>query len=407
MTELGSMRMAFCAGRAVALTAGAVRGVRGCAVGRAAIRDASTATARNATTRRAGGGSSLDNSMTPTIHDDAEIWEKAVRKLRGRLMPPPGGRSPRRSKSMQFVAWHGSALDAGAAGAHAGPRGAAPAESQGVRERRARSARVEIDAATLLPQDDDERRLRQHRRRAAVSPSFIEQYVTAARTDRGSQAVGDAGPRPKPDVQEPDPRRRIRLDDRRRAAASHRRPAARHARRHRREALFPGRRRVPSSTSPTWRQALWVYNMEFENTLIVDARRQQVLRNGHRRRGGHEGHRPGSGPGGRRDQRAPEEHPFHGDRRPAQSRRHVPAPHASRSPRTGCTLQRAGRRPGSRADACDSFEVAGPVQPDRRERDAEPRARSSAAIRGRRAEEAAVRRGDRRDARASRRSVGR
>src|SRR5438034_7020036 len=42
---------------------------------------------------RAGGVAFADLSLD-AVGDNAEIWEKAVRKLRGRLMPPPGSRQP-------------------------------------------------------------------------------------------------------------------------------------------------------------------------------------------------------------------------------------------------------------------------------------------------------------------------
>src|SRR5437867_12993579 len=40
------------------------------------------------------GGLALDNLNVDAVANDAAIWEKAVRKLRGRLMPPPGAKQP-------------------------------------------------------------------------------------------------------------------------------------------------------------------------------------------------------------------------------------------------------------------------------------------------------------------------
>ena len=40
------------------------------------------------------GGVAFDTMQPDTAADDAEIWEKAVRKLRGSLMPPPGKKQP-------------------------------------------------------------------------------------------------------------------------------------------------------------------------------------------------------------------------------------------------------------------------------------------------------------------------
>src|SRR5262245_13797528 len=61
-------------------------------------------------TARAGGvafaGMSLDD-----ISSNAEVWEKAVRKLRGRLMPPPGSRQPDQTQVDAFVNSLEDALD--------------------------------------------------------------------------------------------------------------------------------------------------------------------------------------------------------------------------------------------------------------------------------------------------------
>ena len=61
-------------------------------------------------TGRAGGvafaGISLDN-----VGSNAEVWEKAVRKLRGRLMPPPGSRQPEQAQVDAFINALEDALD--------------------------------------------------------------------------------------------------------------------------------------------------------------------------------------------------------------------------------------------------------------------------------------------------------
>src|SRR4030095_4707602 len=61
-------------------------------------------------TAKAGGiafaGMSLDD-----IGSNAETWEKAVRKLRGRLMPPPGSRQPSPTEVDAFINSLEGALD--------------------------------------------------------------------------------------------------------------------------------------------------------------------------------------------------------------------------------------------------------------------------------------------------------
>ena len=70
----------------------------------------------------------------------------------------------------------------------------------------------------------------------------------------------------------------------------------------------------------------YVRGMEYQHTLDRHDRWRQGVRGADRRRGGHEGHRPAAGPGGRRDQRPFPEHPGQGDGGPAQGRRHVHRP---------------------------------------------------------------------------------
>ncbi len=49
------------------------------------------------------------------IPADAETWEKAIRKLRGRLMPPPGEPQPDQATLDGFVGWMEHKLDTAAA----------------------------------------------------------------------------------------------------------------------------------------------------------------------------------------------------------------------------------------------------------------------------------------------------
>src|ERR1700742_4661558 len=61
-------------------------------------------------------GSVAFDTMSPQdIPADAETWEKAVRKLRGRLMPPPGNPQPDQQTIDTFVHWMEGKLDAAAA----------------------------------------------------------------------------------------------------------------------------------------------------------------------------------------------------------------------------------------------------------------------------------------------------
>src|SRR5262249_36794379 len=56
----------------------------------------------HSTTARAG-GVAFSEMPLEAIGGHAETWEKAVRKLRGRLMPPPGSRQPSQAEVDSFI----------------------------------------------------------------------------------------------------------------------------------------------------------------------------------------------------------------------------------------------------------------------------------------------------------------
>src|SRR5262245_48354780 len=60
-------------------------------------------------------GLMLDTMNLAEVGKDAKIWEEAVRKLRGGMMPPPGARQPERAAVKSFVSWLETTLDRAAA----------------------------------------------------------------------------------------------------------------------------------------------------------------------------------------------------------------------------------------------------------------------------------------------------
>ena len=66
------------------------------------------------------GGLALDGLDLQAAPDNAEIWEKVLRKLRGNLMPPPGNPQPPQQELDSFVSWMENMLDAPATGPKAG-----------------------------------------------------------------------------------------------------------------------------------------------------------------------------------------------------------------------------------------------------------------------------------------------
>src|SRR5882724_908112 len=57
------------------------------------------------------GGLSLEGLNLQTPSENAQVWEKALRKLRGRLMPPPGNPQPAQKDIDSFAAWMETTLD--------------------------------------------------------------------------------------------------------------------------------------------------------------------------------------------------------------------------------------------------------------------------------------------------------
>jgi mono/diheme cytochrome c family protein len=142
------------------------------------------------------GGLALDAVDLSNAGEHAEILEEAVRKLRGGLMPPPGSRRPPQADVDAFAAALESALDRAAA---LNPN---PGRVALHRLNRAEYASaiedllgVRVDAAALLPKDDEADGFDNVASVLAVSPSFLEQYISAARVVT-RMALGNPAQRP-------------------------------------------------------------------------------------------------------------------------------------------------------------------------------------------------------------------
>src|ERR1043165_8275418 len=57
------------------------------------------------------GGVSFEGITAASISKDPELFEKAVRKLRGRVMPPPGAKQPEGKAVDSLVSWLAALLD--------------------------------------------------------------------------------------------------------------------------------------------------------------------------------------------------------------------------------------------------------------------------------------------------------
>jgi mono/diheme cytochrome c family protein len=133
-------------------------------------------------------------AATVTAHPD--LFEKAVRKMRGRVMPPPGARQPSPEALDGLVAWLENRLDATGGQAHVPDRVVLHRLNRKEYQHAVRDLlAVDIDAAALLPADDVKDGFDNIAAALQVSPSFIEQYVVAARA-AAVKALGRADARP-------------------------------------------------------------------------------------------------------------------------------------------------------------------------------------------------------------------
>jgi len=142
------------------------------------------------------GGIALDTLQPEAIASDAEVWEKVIRKVRGQMMPPPGKPRPEAAVLNTFAQSMEDYLDSSAAAA---PNpGSVPLHRLN-RSEYANAVEeilgLRIDPAGLLPRDDKSAGFDNVADVLKVSPSFLEQYLSAAR-EVSIQAVGNPSARP-------------------------------------------------------------------------------------------------------------------------------------------------------------------------------------------------------------------
>jgi len=132
-----------------------------------------------------------------SVAHEPEIFEAAVRKLRGVQMPPPGALQPDNETRRALIGALEDALDAAAAAARN------PGQVALHRLNRTEYANaiadllaLDVDVKALLPKDDESDGFDNVANVLKVSPSFLEQYIAAARVV-SEMAVGN--PRAKRD----------------------------------------------------------------------------------------------------------------------------------------------------------------------------------------------------------------
>jgi hypothetical protein len=126
-------------------------------------------------------GIAFDKMSPADVARDPEVFEAAIRKLRGNQMPPPGSARPSSEMRDSLVHWFETTLDAAAE--HA-PKPGRVALHRLNRTEYANAVNdlfgLKVDVAALLPKDDESDGFDNIANVLKASPSFLEQYISAA-----------------------------------------------------------------------------------------------------------------------------------------------------------------------------------------------------------------------------------
>lgn len=125
---------------------------------------------------------------------DPEVWEKAIVRLRGRLMPPAGQDQPTQQQVNALISHLESSIDNSAEEPRAGH---VPIQRLNRTEFTASVSEllgVELDPKQVLPTDIEVEGFNNMAGALGISPSFLEQYLSAARS-AAQKAVGQPVPK--------------------------------------------------------------------------------------------------------------------------------------------------------------------------------------------------------------------
>ncbi len=141
------------------------------------------------------GSLALDTLDLNQVGDEPAVWEEAVTKLRGRLMPPAGQKQPGQGEVDAVVRFLETSLDAAAAERkHVGH---VPIQRLN-RDEFAASVKaligVDINARQALPSEIEVEGFSNIAEALAMSPAFLEQYMSASRR-AVRLAIGDPVPK--------------------------------------------------------------------------------------------------------------------------------------------------------------------------------------------------------------------
>ena len=142
----------------------------------------------------AAGGVVFEGLAPDAVPAKAETFEAAVRKLRGRLMPPPGNPQPDQAQINTFVSFLENSIDRGTQA----PRASLVPIHRLNRTEYTAAVKdllgVEINAGDYLPTEIEVDGFTNIAAALSVSPAFLEQYISVARTV-ARLAVGEPVPK--------------------------------------------------------------------------------------------------------------------------------------------------------------------------------------------------------------------
>lgn len=137
------------------------------------------------------GGLSLEHADLADVPQAADTWEKVIRKLRVGMMPPPGMPRPAQAQLNDLAAYLETAIDRAAVER---PRPGRTAIHRLNRAEYANAIRellgLDVDAAALLPPDDESSGFDNIADVLTMSPSLMERYLSAS-WNISRQAVGN------------------------------------------------------------------------------------------------------------------------------------------------------------------------------------------------------------------------
>jgi hypothetical protein len=145
-------------------------------------------------------GLALDELLAADIGGNSEAWEKVVRKLTSRQMPPKDATRPKEAEYNMVVSWLASTLDAAAA------KRPNPGRTETFRRLNRTEYQntirdllaLDVDVASLLPPDESSHGF-DNITITDLSPTLLNRYISAAQTI-SRQAVGSAPSSPREDT---------------------------------------------------------------------------------------------------------------------------------------------------------------------------------------------------------------